>query len=64
MLSSVVTFQSGQLVEMVRVSLLSDDTVEEDEDFFVQLLIPQGEMAVSIAQRNTATITILDDDSK
>lgn len=49
---------------VVQVPLVDDSVVEERESFIVSLSLVGEQTGLSIPTDNTATITVLDDDSK
>ena len=49
---------------VVEVPLVDDSVVEDRESFIVSLSLVGEQTGLSIARENTATITILDDDSE
>ena len=62
-MNRTLTFNSVIYKTTINVTLLNDDIVEGDEDFLARLEVPSTEMNV-VLSKDTATITILDDNSK
>ena len=61
--NTVVTFAPGVTEQIVNVSVVNDDTVENSETFTATLTAAPGSIA-TIGAGGTATATITDDDSK
>jgi len=60
--STVVTFAPDESVQIVNVSVVNDDTLENTEMFTAMLTAIPGSMVMIGA--DTATATIINDDSK
>jgi len=61
--STVVTFTPTTTVQIVNVTVVNDDTLENTEMFTAMLTVIPGSM-VMIGAADTATATIIDNDSK
>ena len=59
---TTVVFQPEDTERIIHIKIIDDDIVESDEQFLLQLS-PNRDEHVCLNQSNTATITILDDDS-
>jgi len=59
----MVTFAPDETVQIVNVSVVNDNTLESTEMFTAMLTATPGSM-VMIGAADTATATIIDDDSK
>jgi len=59
----IVTFYAGQAQYKLKLNVIDDDIVEEDEFYFLNISIslPSG---VSLARYEATKITIRDDDGK
>ena len=60
MLSEIVTFNSGDQVMCVDITILTDSLLEPQESFFVDLTSVTGELIFS----TPAEVTIIDDDDE
>ena len=58
-----MTFAPGETEQIVSVSVVNDNTVENSETFTAMLTAAPGSI-VTIGAGGTATATITDDDSK
>ena len=59
-----MTFAPGERSQTVQVSTVSDTTYERRESFSAILSLPSNSEGVVLGTQDTATATILDDDSK
>lgn len=63
-LTTTLIFMTNVLSIDVNVTLIDDDLVEGDEKFRARLVIITSGLSAELFPRDTANVTIIDDDSK